>query len=159
MAIYLKLTPEVKGEAKSAKAPDYIVVNSFQFGAGIGVSSPTGGGNREASLPSISEITLTKGTDIASTTIFESICKRKNYTNAEIIFTTMIGDGNEETYLKYDLENVIFSGYSVSSGGDRPTESISLNFTKVTVQYMFDNSNTLVSDAPIKSWNLATNTV
>lgn len=159
MAIYLKLTPEVKGEVTSEKAKGYIMINSFQFGAGIGVSSPTGGGNREASLPSISEVTLTKGTDIASTALFESVCIRKNYPTAEIIFTTMIGAGKEETYLKYDLENVIVSGYSVSSGGDRPTESISLNFTKVTVQYMFDNNNTLVSDAPIKSWNLAANTV
>jgi len=28
------------------------------------------------------------------------------------------------------------SGYSVSSGGDKPTESISLNFTKIEYQYI-----------------------
>ena len=29
------------------------------------------------------------------------------------------------------LTNCMISGYSASSGGDRPTESLSLNFTKV----------------------------
>lgn len=158
MAIYLKLTPLVAGEATSAKAKGYIVLQSFQFGVGVGVSMAVGSGNRETSLPSLSEIQVTKGTDIASTTIFESVCKRTNYKSAEIIFTTMIGAGNEETYLKYNLENVIFSGYSLSSGGDRPSESLSLNYTKVSVQYMLDQNNQLKTDSPIKSWNLETNT-
>ncbi len=158
MAIYLKLTPEVKGEATSEKAKGYIVLTSLQFGVGIGVSMSMGSGNRETSLPSISEISATKGTDIASTSLFESVCLRKNYDSAEILFTTMTGDGKEETYLKYDLDNVIFSGFSMSSGGDRPMESISLNFTKVTVQYQLDANNKLQSDAPIKSWDLSKNT-
>ena len=38
-----------------------------------------------------------------------------------------------DVYLKIELENVMISGYSTSSGGDRPTESISFNFTKITV--------------------------
>ncbi|MBL0938795.1 MAG: type VI secretion system tube protein Hcp [Gemmatimonadaceae bacterium] len=158
MAIYLKLTPEVKGEATAEKAKGYIVLTSFQFGVGVGVSMAVGSGNRETSLPSLSEITVTKGTDVASTSLFESVCLRKNYTSAEIIFTTMTGEGKEETFLKYDLANVIFSGYSVSSGGDRPSESLSLNYTKVTVQYQLDENNKLKSDSPIKSWDLSKNT-
>lgn len=157
MAIYMKLTPELKGEATSDKAKGYIVLTSFQFGVGVAVQMAVGTGNRETSLPSLSEITMTKGTDVASTSLFEAVCTRKNFSKAEIIFTTMTGEGKEETFLKYDLENVIFSGYSVSSGGDRPTESISANYTKITVQYQLDENNKLKSDSPIKSWNLATN--
>ena len=40
-----------------------------------------------------------------------------------------------ETYMQYELENCMISGYSVSSGGDRPVESISLSFTKITMTY------------------------
>jgi len=158
MAIYMKLTPEVKGEATAEKAKGYIVLSSFQVGVGVGVSMAMGSGNRETSLPSMSEITVSKSTDIASTTMFESVCMRTNYTKAEIIFTTMTGAGKEETFLKYDLENIIFSGYSVSSGGDRPSESLSLNFTKISVQYQLDENNTLKTDSPIKSWDLSKNT-
>jgi type VI secretion system secreted protein Hcp len=40
------------------------------------------------------------------------------------------------SFQKYVLTNTLISGYSLSSGGDRPSESISLNFTKVDSEYM-----------------------
>ncbi len=42
--------------------------------------------------------------------------------------------GSDGTYLKYELENVLISNYSVSgaSGGSLPMESLSINFTKIT---------------------------
>ncbi len=39
--------------------------------------------------------------------------------------------GKLETYMAYKLTDVLISGYSISSGGDRPSESLSLNFTKI----------------------------
>ena len=36
-----------------------------------------------------------------------------------------------EVYMTYILEDCMISGYSISSGGDRPSESCSLNFTKI----------------------------
>ena len=48
----------------------------------------------------------------------------------EIKFTTTT-KGKVETFLTYTLENTGLIGYSLSSGGDMPVESLSLNFTKV----------------------------
>ena len=45
------------------------------------------------------------------------------------------GEGQLETYLTIKLTNTMISGYSFSSGGDRPSESISLNFTKIEYTY------------------------
>jgi type VI secretion system secreted protein Hcp len=57
-------------------------------------------------------------------------------------FTTTTA-GKTETYLKWKLENVIFTGYSVhgnSSGEPMPSEQVSMNFTKITYTYTeFDN--------------------
>ena len=36
-------------------------------------------------------------------------------------------------YLQVDLKEVLISGYSVSSGGDTPSESLSLNFSNVII--------------------------
>ena len=36
-----------------------------------------------------------------------------------------------EPYLQVTLENTLLSGWSVSSGGDRPSETLTLNFTAV----------------------------
>jgi len=48
-----------------------------------------------------------------------------------IHFTTTAG-GKVEEFFKHELENVGLSHFSVSSGGDLPVETMSLNFTKVT---------------------------
>src|SRR4030095_3819031 len=38
-----------------------------------------------------------------------------------------------QTYLQFKLDNTLISSYSMSSGGDRPSESLSLNFTKISI--------------------------
>jgi type VI secretion system secreted protein Hcp len=38
-----------------------------------------------------------------------------------------------ETFLTYDLSDCGVSSYSLSTGGDAPTESLSLNFVKIMV--------------------------
>ena len=42
--------------------------------------------------------------------------------------------GQHVEFLQYTLTNVMISAYHVSSGGDRPTESLTLNFTKIEMQ-------------------------
>ena len=44
------------------------------------------------------------------------------------------GDGKQDLY-KVTLTDVMISGISISSGGDRPTESISMNFSKIEYNY------------------------
>jgi type VI secretion system secreted protein Hcp len=130
MPIYMEFEG-VKGDVTAAGHEAWIELNSFQWGTGRGITSPLGGSkDREASAPSISEIVVTKASDNAS---------------ANLIRESLWGEGKKvkidfcktdkekfEPYYQYELENTLISGYSVSSGGDRPTESLSLNFTKVT---------------------------
>jgi type VI secretion system secreted protein Hcp len=40
-----------------------------------------------------------------------------------------------ETFLELKLTNAMISSYSFSSGGDRPMESLSINFTKIEYKY------------------------
>jgi type VI secretion system secreted protein Hcp len=55
---------------------------------------------------------------------------------AKIELTQTDNSGKHVSYLKYILTNTLISGYSISSGGDRPSESISLNFTKIDSVYL-----------------------
>jgi len=40
------------------------------------------------------------------------------------------------TYAEYKLTNALVSAYSMSTGGERPDESISINFTKVEFKHI-----------------------
>jgi type VI secretion system secreted protein Hcp len=128
MAIYLKYEG-IDGDATHETHKKWFDIQSFQWGVGRGISTPTGSAaNREASQPSVSEIVVTKMHDTASTKLFgESLVGTGK--KVEIHFVTSGKPG--ETYLEYELTNTMISGYSLSSGGDRPTESLSLNFTKI----------------------------
>jgi type VI secretion system secreted protein Hcp len=130
MAIYLKLG-DIKGDVTAEGHKDWIEVHSCQFGIGRGIATPTGNSaDRESSAPSVSEITVTKNQDIASIKLFEAACGGSDAVEATINFTKT-EKNKTDTYMTYILSNVLISGYSVSSGGDRPTESLSLNFTKI----------------------------
>ena len=46
------------------------------------------------------------------------------------------------SYKVPSLTNALISGYSLSSGGDRPSESISINFTKIEYKHIpYDDKN------------------
>lgn len=133
MPIYLSYGT-VKGAVTADAFKQWIEINSFQFGVGRGISTPTGSAaDREASAPSISEITVTKPTDVSSLDLLTDACIGEGV-DANIVFCTTVKGGIDE-YMRYVLSNTMISGYSVSSGGDRPTESLSLNFTQFQVKF------------------------
>jgi len=122
----------IDGDATQSGFQNWVRLESFQFGVGRGINTQTGAAlNREASEPSISEVTVTKLLDKASGPIMQNVCTEKKGQDCKIAFVTS-GDPGEK-YLEYTLTNTLISGLSISSGGDRPTESLSLNFTKVEV--------------------------
>lgn len=129
MPIYMNYN-NIAGDVTAAGHEKWIELNSCQWGVGRGISSPTGGSaDRESSAPSISEIVVTKATDASSTKILNESYQGEGQ-KVQIDFCKT-DKGNLEVYLTLNLENCMISGYSVSSGGDRPSESLSLNFTKI----------------------------
>lgn len=133
MPIYMKYG-KINGEATAKGHEKWIEVNSFQWGLGRGISSPVGGSTkREASAPSVSEITVSKVMDSTSPLFAQEGLIGKGE-KCEFHFVTT-GADKLETYLTVVLEGAMLSGYSASSGGDRPSESLSINFTKIEYTY------------------------
>lgn len=129
MPIYMKYGA-VKGDVTEEGHKQWIEVNSFQWGVGRGISSPTGGSSdRESSAPSVSEIVVTKPMDEATIALLTEALQGEG-ADATIDFCKT-DKGKLETYLEYVLNNCLLSGFSMNSGGDRPMESLSLNFTKI----------------------------
>ncbi|HTW26698.1 MAG TPA: type VI secretion system tube protein Hcp [Acetobacteraceae bacterium] len=134
MAIYMKFG-SVKGAVTTEGFKDWIEVDSLQWGVGRGIGSAARGPeSRESSEPSISEVTVTKRMCSASTGLLNDALAGELNTTVEIKFTTTT-KGKVEEFLSYELTDTGVSGYSMSSGGDMPQESLSLNFTKVMMTF------------------------
>ncbi len=155
MPIYLKYNDgAIKGNVTEKGHKEWVEVNSFQWGVGRGIGSPVGrSANREASAPSVSEIVVTKMMDKSSFAWLQEGLKGKGV-KCEIHFCATDA-GQLKTYATYKLENCMISGYSVSSGGDRPTESISINFTKVEFMFAEQGIDNAPTETPRISYDLA----
>ena len=142
MAIYLEYEG-IKGNITANGYKDHIGASSLQFGVGRGISMEAGNlANREATRPSISEITFTKLADISSTSLFKESVSGSAGKKVVIKFVQTGADQLVE-FMTYTLENCLVSGYSVSADGESdPVESISLSFAKIMVNYSdYDKSN------------------
>ncbi|HUB16931.1 MAG TPA: type VI secretion system tube protein Hcp [Acetobacteraceae bacterium] len=141
MAIFMKYG-SITGAVTEQGHKNWIELTSFQWGVGRGITQAHGTGTtREASNPSISEITATKPQDASSPNLWLDAVAGQLNNLVTIEFTTTTKN-KTETYLKYELTNTGLSGYSISSGGDRPSESISLNFSKVSWTFTPTGSDT-----------------
>jgi len=147
MSIYMKIDG-VKGKVTAKGHEDWIDVSSVQWGVGRAISSAVGtSADREASKPSISEVSVTKLMDESSPHIFTEACIGKS--KPVQIHLCTVGTDQINTYMEYELEDCMVSGYSVSSGGDRPSESVSLSFTKLTMKFIpYDKSGKAESPIP-----------
>ena len=109
----------------------WIDIESWSWGASQSAGHGGGGG---AGKVSVHDISITKNTDKSSPKLAEAVAKGKVFsvapTRKQVTQTTTHGG---QQYYEVKLEDIMVSSFqtSPSSGGDRPMESLSLNFTKM----------------------------
>ncbi|MGG5820949.1 Hcp family type VI secretion system effector [Falsiroseomonas sp. HW251] len=133
MPIYMKFGDTIKGNVSEAGHKEWIELGSCQFGAGRAIAMNVGAAlkDREASAPNLSEIVVTKEWDSgSSSSLFQEALQSDMDTKVQIDFVRTV-KAKLDIYLTIKLDNVAISGYSLSSGGDKPSESISLSYTKI----------------------------
>jgi type VI secretion system secreted protein Hcp len=133
MAIFMNFDDKkVKGNVTADGYDDWIEVTSLQFGVGRGVSMEAGNmSNREATRPSISEMTFSKQMDASSSGLFAQSVAGDS--GVKVVFhVCQTGAKKVEKYAEFELEDCIVSSYSMSaSESGAPYESISLSFSKI----------------------------
>ncbi len=131
MAIYMQVDG-ITGDVETAPYAGWIELNRVHWGVGRGIKSAKGGGkDREGAEANISEVSITKTSCGATPDLMRLAMWGKSKTvKIEITHT---GDNKQQSaFHKYELDDVLFSGYSTSTTGDRPSEDLNLNFTKLT---------------------------
>ena len=156
--ILLKFATEIKGDSVVQGHEDWITVDSLQFGVGRAISASGGGRDRETSNPSFSEVSLSKSMDKASTELMMQATSGKSLGDATIHFIQTGGtDVKDQAYLEITLVEAIVSSYSVSSGGERPTESVAINFNGLKMKYNQFQDGKTASKGEEKGWDLVKN--
>jgi len=136
MAIFMNYNDKkIKGNVTADGYEDWIKLDSLQFGVGRGISMEAGNmSNREATRPSLSEVSISKVMDAASSGMFKESLTGSAGVKV-IIDIVKTGADKIEKYVSYELEDCLISSYSVSAGEAAPAEGISISFAKITMSY------------------------
>jgi type VI secretion system secreted protein Hcp len=141
MAIFLNFNgKKPKGNVTARGYEGWIKIDDFQFAVSRGVSMEAcNTANREVTYPDISEVTVTKIMDGASTGLFkEALSGAKGCTVLVDIVKT--GAGEMETYASYEFEDCLISNYEMEVfSNSAPEETISISFAKIIMTYTAGN--------------------
>lgn len=149
-----------EGESTAKDMTGKIEIYSFSWGA----SNPTTVGSSSTGLSggkvSISSFNVMKKTEKSSATLFAACCNGKHFDTATVTMRKASGEGGQKAFLVYKFTDVMVESiqWSGSSGGDdTPTESLSLAFAKVEIEYQQQDSKGGAVGKPVKaSWDLTT---
>ena len=139
-AAYMKLG-DIKGESTDRDHKEWIDLLSMSHT--IDRTNPNTGAARQRGSATFGDIVVVKELDSSTPKLQESIAQGTRLASAVIDFTRSAGEERQETYLKYELKNVMISSYSFnggSSGDQIPTDQISFNFSEIKVTYYPKNS-------------------
>jgi type VI secretion system secreted protein Hcp len=140
----------IDGESTDKTHKDEIHIDSFSISAQGAGSQSSGAGAGKVSVQSFS---ITKTLDKSSPLLFQAAATGKHFKDAVLSFARKAG-GKEETYLKFDFENVLISSVQDgASGGGQPTEQVTFAFQKVEESFIEPNGKT----GATVNFNLSTN--
>ncbi|HJZ70591.1 MAG TPA: type VI secretion system tube protein Hcp [Vicinamibacterales bacterium] len=155
-AIFLDI-PDIKGQSTIKGFEDKIEVLSASHGVAMQITASPSATERTSGKPNHQDLTVSKYVDL-STCPMIAACNAG--TNLKTV-TMTIGRNDSGTilpYLVFTMDNTIVSSVSVSSGGgDRPTETVTLNYSKIKWDYTEQQVGTGKKGNNGAIWDLATN--
>jgi type VI secretion system secreted protein Hcp len=133
----------VEGESTAAGFEKKIEIFSFSWGASNPTTVGSASGGLSGGKVSVSSFNAMKKTEKSSADLFQACATGKHFDSATVTMRKAGGDAGQKAFLIYKFEDVMVESiqWSGSSGGDdTPTESVSLSFGKVEVEYWGQNA-------------------
>jgi type VI secretion system secreted protein Hcp len=132
MAIYMKLG-SATGDVTESGHTGQVELLDIRWSMSRTIRSAVGvGKNRESTSAYVSEVTVTKYVDSASSNIAQNAFVGEAQ-KCEIDFTR-VDKGQEAVFRKIVLTDAIISGLTnQGTGSARPTETLTLNFTEIAI--------------------------
>ena len=144
----------IPGESKGDKHVDEIDVLSYSWGVTQTGSSVIGGGGG-AGKASFDDLTFSHNLDKASPKLLVFSASGEHI--PKVVLTVRKAGTDPQEYLKITLEEVLVSSVKQSGSGDRPTETVTLNFAKIQTEYTPQNSDGSPGSTIVGVWDLRSN--
>ncbi len=156
--IVLDMGKDVAGECLLKGYEDKIECLSFSHGVAMQMTGDISNKERTSGKPNIQDLTTTKYTDKASPVLSQACCEGRKIGDCKLTVARNEG-GNVMPLIIYTLKDAIISSVSVGGGGgDKPTETLTLNFTAIQWDYTAQKPDSTKEGNASGKWDMKTNT-
>jgi len=125
----------IKGESEDGAHPDWIELLGYHHGISQPASSTaSSNGGATAERVNFGDFSISKLVDLASPKIFEASCTGKHI--PEVIIEVCRAGGQKIKFLEIRMEQVLITSYIHDGSGEFPTESVSFNPGRFTMNYI-----------------------
>jgi type VI secretion system secreted protein Hcp len=154
--MFLKLNG-VDGESKDKTHKKEIDVLSWSWGMANSGTAHIGGG-AGAGKVSVQDLAVCKYIDSSSPKLMLACCNGTHYDDA-LLAVRKAGGNNPVEYIKVKMEKVFITAVTsgATSGDERLTENVLLNFGKVSVDYTPQDEKGAPGTAIPFAWDIAAN--
>ena len=156
MDVILLQIASIKGNCTISGHPDEIIVNSFSHGVALPMSGDAANTERTAGRPQFSEMNFSKMTDQSTPALYMACVKGDKLGDA-IIHIGRNEGGKFMSLMKYTMANAMISNINTSGGGGVPSDSFSINFTKLQSVFTQQNPDSTMKGTAAFGWDLTTN--
>ena len=151
--IFLKIDG-IEGESQDSKHAKEIELLSWSW-AETQTGSASKGSGMGSGKVEVHDMTFTKNLDKATVKLINYCATGNHIPKAELAMRK--AGGEQKEYLKVVLEDVMVSSYSTGSGGESPTENVSLNFGKFTFEYFVQDNKGAMTSTGKAGWDVKQN--
>jgi type VI secretion system secreted protein Hcp len=155
--LLMKTDPAIPGTSLMDKFTAQIELLSFSHGVAMQITGDVSNTERTSGKPNHQDFTVTKYLDQSSPKLNEACCKGDNFTSVEVV----VGRNDKGAVIpliKYTLKNVVLSSVSIGGGGgDKPVETITLNYNHITWDFHTQKAEGAEQGHVDTKWDLAKN--
>ena len=148
----------IQGDAAPPRGtPGQIAVAAFK--TGVSAASAATASGRARSRASFEDLSITKWVDAASPQLMLKCAEGRHIPKAMLTLFRTVESGQSLPYMTILMENVFVTSVAASGqgGGSRPTEEVTLNFERVTMEYIpYDRTGKAMGKVASR-WNVAEN--
>ncbi len=148
--------PGVAGECLLTGHADKIECLSYSHAVAMQMTSDVSDKRRASGKPNMQDFTISKYMDKSSPVLNQYCCEGRKLGDGRVT----VGRNESGAIMPrivYTLKDVMISSVSVaSSGGDKPAETITLNFTGIQWDYTAQKPGTTEAVAAAGKWNMKT---
>ncbi|ELX12950.1 virulence factor secretion apparatus protein [Janthinobacterium sp. HH01] len=132
-----------------------IIVLSYSHSASMPLQMDASNTERTSGRPVFSELSFSKMSDLSTTEMYKA-CTQGTKIGLAKLHVGRVENGKYMNFFTYEMTNAMISNISTSGGGGIPSDSFSLNFTKIKCDYTQQQADSTAKGTGTWNWNLET---